>query len=174
MIRGQNLFQLNHRNRTAILRVFVLWFGRIRANIRRLCRKHIFVTAFTLITVNSRFFIAQALCKPIPTVFPWITADHIVSTHVIDPLFEELTFLVTSCVEIIKLLQRQVVNCPVWDCTRTTIIMGRCQVCMRRTVTLLVDTVQLLAAFTETHTTTCQSPLHTRHHIGGNLAGLGI
>ena len=74
------------------------------------------------------------------------------STHVIDPLFEELTFLVTSCVEIIKLLQRQVVNCPVWDCTRTTIIMGRCQVCMQRTVTLLVDTVQLIAAFTETHT----------------------
>ena len=34
----------------------------------------------------------------------------------------------------------------------TTINTATCQVCMPRTVTLLVDTAQLLAAFTETHT----------------------
>ena len=112
--RGQNSFQLNHRNSTAIQRVLVLWFGTIRANIARLWRKHIFITAFTLITVNSRLFTARALCKTIPTASTRITPGHIVSTHVSNPLFVEvLTFFVTSCVEMVKLRQRQVGNCQV-------------------------------------------------------------
>ena len=73
-------------------------------------------------------------------------------THVSNLLFKEiLTFFITFCIKMVKLRRRQVGNCRVWDCTRTTIHTARRQVCVPRTVTLLVDTIQLLAAFTEAH-----------------------
>ena len=51
----------------------------------------------------------------------------------------------------VKLCRRQFGNCRVWDCACTTIHTARRQICVPRTVTFLVDTIQLLEAFTEAH-----------------------
>ena len=72
------------------------------------------------------------------------------STHVSNLLFKEvLTLFITFCIKMVKLCRRQVRNCRVWDYVRTTIHTARRQICVPRTVTFLVDTIQLLAAFTE-------------------------
>ena len=74
------------------------------------------------------------------------------STHFSNLLFKGiLTFLITFGIKMVKLCQGQVGNCRVWDCTCTTIHAARRQVCLPRTVTLLVDPIQLLAAVTEAH-----------------------
>ena len=105
--------------------------------------KHIFITTVILTTVDSRrIFVTLALRKPIPTVPTWVTSAHIVSTHVSNLLFKEiLAFIITCCVEMIKLCGRQVGNCRLWYCTRTSIDMGRCKVCVPGTITPLVETI---------------------------------